>query len=35
MPVILTALIEALIYLASIPICAAFWLSTERGASTR
>lgn len=31
MPILLTALIESLIYLASVPICAAFWLSTERG----
>jgi hypothetical protein len=31
MPIILTALIEALIYLASIPLCGAFALSTEGG----
>ena len=31
MPIILTALIEALIYLASIPLCGAFTLSTEGG----
>ena len=31
MPIILTALIEALIYLASIPLCGAFILSTEGG----
>ena len=31
MPIILTALVEALIYLASIPLCGAFILSTEGG----